>query len=125
MTKEILKSFMETINDKTGELKLPIAFPLPTQEDLRKRFEALFGKASVCLTPLIHPIAEETERMICQLLRPMEEEEYRLTVSIIDNSAVVNQFGGHLCVCGYDGVFRAFKYCPQCGRKILWKKRTI
>jgi hypothetical protein len=107
------------------EIKLPIELPLPTQKEIRERFEKLFGSAAPGLAPIIHPLAEETERLICQLLRPSEKPSTHPTVEIylrhlIGFNSHTAKKTGYICDCGYDKINIGFKFCPQCSRKIIW-----
>lgn len=104
------------------EERLPIESPLPTQKEIRDRFKKLFGGMAPPLSPVINTCAEETERIICQLLRYESKSKSIIYYRYYKNTPGAMQRKGYVCVeCGFDKVHTDHKYCPNCARQIEWK----
>lgn len=116
---------MKIIHKDYIEKRLPVESPLPTQGEIKARMDRLFGPMAKTLRPVINPCAEETERIICQLLRTADASESKSKVIIYYRYYTSNsgqkKSKGYKCECGFDKIHSDHKYCPNCARRIDWR----
>jgi hypothetical protein len=113
-------------HDNYLEARLPIKSPLPTTLDILYRFQSRYSKSiRDPLGPVLYTCAEETERLICELLFSTHHQRpARITKAVGSNSTHVRISGYRCPKCGGGSVRYPFKHCPDCGRPVEWIQKN-
>ncbi len=99
--------------------------PVPTQTEIRERMGKRFGQASHLVQDIIHPCAEETERIIIEMILPAlapNAKQRRVVINYLKNTWRVKLTGYHCPSCQYHQIRTDHKFCPGCGKPIQWRR---
>lgn len=97
---------------------LPFGNQVPTQEEILNRFKNLYAEHKP-LMPLLTVCAEEAERIMHELF--VGKRTVVVKIKTVQGRNNYTKATGYFCPsCKQNGVHVKYKYCPYCGKPIMW-----